>query len=175
LGNYKGVPKFFSTEFRKVKNKDVPNPLFSGPTWRARPWVIQENHHHRNTIRGYDTSLINTYFKAQEEQLKIAITHTKFFHQSEPSFSRHLEATNHDFFHGWIAGVTLLHGTPMPAGDMGYLENSSFDPIFWFHHANVDRIFASWEGNNSIDTAILDEVVVPWKIKVKDVTPPLYQ
>lgn len=28
---------------------------------------------------------------------------------------------------------------------MQYPEVAGFDPIFWLHHANVDRIFALWQ------------------------------
>ncbi|KAH8808502.1 hypothetical protein F5884DRAFT_373546 [Xylogone sp. PMI_703] len=30
-------------------------------------------------------------------------------------------------------------------GHMSQLSYSAFDPIFWLHHANVDRLFAIWE------------------------------
>lgn len=28
---------------------------------------------------------------------------------------------------------------------MTYLSSSAFDPLFWLHHANVDRLFAMWQ------------------------------
>jgi tyrosinase len=33
-------------------------------------------------------------------------------------------------------------------GHMGVVDYASFDPIFWLHHANVDRIFALWQALN---------------------------
>jgi hypothetical protein len=30
-------------------------------------------------------------------------------------------------------------------GDMRFIQKSSRDPLFWFHHANVDRLWASWQ------------------------------
>ncbi|RKF58319.1 Tyrosinase [Golovinomyces cichoracearum] len=30
-------------------------------------------------------------------------------------------------------------------GHMSYLSFSAFDPIFWLHHANIDRLFALWQ------------------------------
>ncbi|KAI5363744.1 putative tyrosinase copper-binding domain, di-copper centre-containing domain superfamily, tyosinase [Septoria linicola] len=33
-------------------------------------------------------------------------------------------------------------------GHMTYLPLASFDPIFWIHHANIDRIFALWQTAN---------------------------
>ena len=32
-----------------------------------------------------------------------------------------------------------------PEGHMTYLSLASFDPIFWLHHSNVDRLFALWQ------------------------------
>ncbi|KAF4635965.1 hypothetical protein G7Y89_g2127 [Cudoniella acicularis] len=33
-------------------------------------------------------------------------------------------------------------------GHMSFLEYSAFDPIFWLHHCNVDRLFAMWQATN---------------------------
>ncbi|TLD26588.1 hypothetical protein PspLS_04810 [Pyricularia sp. CBS 133598] len=41
----------------------------------------------------------------------------------------------HDAIHS-IAGL---------GGHMTYIPFSSFDPIFWLHHANLDRLFALWQ------------------------------
>jgi tyrosinase len=51
--------------------------------------------------------------------------------QRETSAQGTLEATPHNMVHGTIRG------------DMGSYM-SPLDPIFWLHHANVDRIWASW-------------------------------
>ncbi|KAL8651556.1 MAG: hypothetical protein Q9210_003187 [Variospora velana] len=39
-------------------------------------------------------------------------------------------------------GIHMLVGN---GGHMGNIPYSSFDPIFWLHHANVDRLFALWQ------------------------------
>jgi tyrosinase len=41
----------------------------------------------------------------------------------------------HDRIHGYIGGP----------GHMGNTGFSAFDPIFWFHHANIDRLCALWQ------------------------------
>lgn len=33
-------------------------------------------------------------------------------------------------------------------GHMGLTEYAAFDPIFWMHHTNIDRIFAIWQALN---------------------------
>ncbi|KAK6508807.1 hypothetical protein TWF481_003576 [Arthrobotrys musiformis] len=45
----------------------------------------------------------------------------------------------HDGIHVWVGG-SLGHMTSVPY--------SSFDPIFFLHHCNVDRIFAIWQAIN---------------------------
>ena len=32
------------------------------------------------------------------------------------------------------------------AGHMSVLSTAAFDPLFWLHHCNVDRLFALWQG-----------------------------
>ncbi|MCJ1361156.1 hypothetical protein MMC16_000253 [Acarospora aff. strigata] len=38
-----------------------------------------------------------------------------------------------------------IHGLVGNGGHMGNVPYSAFDPIFWLHHANVDRLFAIWQ------------------------------
>ncbi|KAG9233879.1 hypothetical protein BJ875DRAFT_425088 [Amylocarpus encephaloides] len=45
----------------------------------------------------------------------------------------------HNDVHGIVGGQY---------GHMTYLEYSGFDPIFWLHHANIDRLFALWQAMN---------------------------
>ena len=41
-----------------------------------------------------------------------------------------------------------IHNTVGSEGHMSYLAVAAFDPIFWLHHANVDRLFAIWQALN---------------------------
>ena len=38
-----------------------------------------------------------------------------------------------------------IHSLVGQTGHMGIIPYSSFDPIFWLHHANVDRLVAMWQ------------------------------
>ncbi|KAF1363250.1 Di-copper centre-containing protein, partial [Lizonia empirigonia] len=49
---------------------------------------------------------------------------------------------------GTIGNFETLHDSLHNAfglGHMGIIEVSAFDPVFWFHHANMDRIFALYQ------------------------------
>jgi tyrosinase len=54
--------------------------------------------------------------------------------QRERSTYGELEATPHNYVHGFVGR------------DMGTFM-SPLDPIFWCHHANIDRIWAEWNEN----------------------------
>ncbi len=47
----------------------------------------------------------------------------------------------HDGGHGSIGGT---NGTP---GTMAIQDISSFDPVFWFFHCNLDRLWLEWQGS----------------------------
>ncbi|KAJ5646047.1 hypothetical protein N7490_002419 [Penicillium lividum] len=46
----------------------------------------------------------------------------------------------HNNIHGWVGGDLNGHMSQIPV--------ASFDPLFWLHHCNIDRIFALWQGLN---------------------------
>ncbi len=47
-------------------------------------------------------------------------------------FSRQLQNI-HDAVHGWVGG------------QMGVIATAAFDPIFWAHHAMIDRVWYLWQ------------------------------
>jgi tyrosinase len=66
----------------------------------------------------------------------------------------------HDRVHGWVSG------------DMGVIGTAGFDPIFWAHHAMIDRIWWLWQarnGDGNIPADLLDSVLAPFNFRVRDV------
>jgi tyrosinase len=66
----------------------------------------------------------------------------------------------HDQVHGWVSG------------DMGVIGTAAFDPVFWCHHAMIDRLWWLWQvknGNGNISSDLLDQVLTPFNFKVSDV------
>jgi len=51
---------------------------------------------------------------------------------------------------------------------MGVVSTSSFDPIFWLHHCNVERMFCLWQGEDpdhgNIDKSGLKPEDKDWKL-----------
>jgi hypothetical protein len=78
-------------------------------------------------------------------------------------FSAALEDQS-DRVHGWTGG------------DMGNRSTSSYDPLFYVHYCNVDRLWAIWQkahqpldGPTAMDKSLLDVVLDPFGIKVREV------
>jgi len=59
-------------------------------------------------------------------------------------FSSFLERQPHNLGHGWVGG------------DMSNPMISPNDPIFWMHHAQIDRIWAEWQKRNPGEKPFLD-------------------
>jgi tyrosinase len=66
-------------------------------------------------------------------------------------FSNQLQGV-HDGIHGWVGG------------DMSSIGTSAFDPVFWAHHAMIDRIWHQWQlrhGVNNIPPEYLNLALFP--------------
>jgi len=66
----------------------------------------------------------------------------------------------HNGLHGWVGGT------------MGRIDYAAYDPIFWAHHANVDRQFAEWQAlhPNIVPTDdIWNEVLRPFNLTTADI------
>lgn len=60
----------------------------------------------------------------------------------------------HDQVHDWVGGT------------MGNLTTAPADPIFWMHHANVDRLWWEWHENHkdqNPNLTGLDAIMDPWR------------
>ncbi len=58
-----------------------------------------------------------------------------------------LEQNPHNFVHGMVGGVS---NTNKQNGLMGVPATAALDPVFFLHHANIDRMWTAWNvtGNN---------------------------
>ena len=74
-------------------------------------------------------------------------------------FSTTLE-NPHGGLHVWVGG------------DMGSVPTAAYDPVFWLHHANVDRIWYFWQQqhpNAIVDDGVRSFVCAPFTLTGKDV------
>ena len=68
-----------------------------------------------------------------------------------------IETQPHDWVHGLVGGQD--EQPPETAGAMADPRTAALDPIFWLHHANIDRLWASW---NAGPPAHLDPSQPTW-------------
>jgi hypothetical protein len=78
--------------------------------------------------------------------------------------------TNFNTFSNYLESI---HGTPHVAigGDMRLLTQSSNDPLFWSHHAFIDKIWREWQvegGNGDIFDGVQNN---PWRTACLDCEP----
>jgi tyrosinase len=63
------------------------------------------------------------------------VTGWNHFDESADAAPGALEQTPHNVVHGGVGG---------PGGLMSAFDTAPLDPVFWMHHANIDRLWAEW-------------------------------
>jgi len=145
-----GVPQVFTAP----KANGDPNPLLKGPV----PPVQGKPRRSSRRFPGAPADLPT----AQAVNDLMALT-------SYQDFCLQLEDI-HDALHGWTGGQDPR--PPQAFGDMGNVGTAAFDPIFWSHHAMIDRIWYLWQlqqGMNNIPNEYLEIPLQPFNLKVSDV------
>jgi len=120
---------FFETLIREVTKKDE----FALPYWN---W--------------YRSAAIPPAYAEQ----KVGSTENSLFHNERAYSKRTLLTTalGEDDFDAFQGGRSGLEGNPhgtvhvMVGWEMGAVETSARDPIFWAHHTNIDRLWEVWLG-----------------------------
>jgi tyrosinase len=68
------------------------------------------------------------------------------------AFSNDFDFGAHGTIHVTIGGGSAASPLPGNAGDMSSIVSAAYDPIFWFHHAMVDKVWFDWQTANGDDT-----------------------
>ncbi len=87
-----------------------------------------------------------------------ATCHKGWMVQNQTTGSAH---ALHNMVHIWVAGVWTDTGGVGRTGTMGF-NTSPNDPVFFLHHANIDRIFAAWEKKHLSTYRPLDGAPFGW-------------
>jgi len=137
-----GIPKIFAD---KTTDGNKPNPLYSFRIDLARPPMHHATQRHPQPVDDLPT---------QSDVDGVLST------GDWTEFTQALEISLHNRVHGWVGG------------DMGIVAQAGFDPIFFSHHCMVDRLWWLWQvrnGNGSMPDDLLDTVLPPFKMTVRDV------
>jgi len=94
------------------------------------------------------TAFDNIRASMQDQVYQLFSTCSDYLHfsnddagSSSTSCSNSLEGI-HNTIHTTAGGPG---SSTVSGGHMTYLATAAFDPIFWLHHCNVDRLFAMWQ------------------------------
>jgi tyrosinase len=126
----------------------VFNPLPSDPDFPDGTRLNRYNRTVRspNLQRESQPELSNRLLEANAESLK---TLTYQLIASQPDYAPFSNTAHSDGRGGRYNNLENLHNAVHSfIGNGGHMSNipySSFDPVFWLHHANIDRIFAIWQ------------------------------
>ncbi|KAM3065503.1 hypothetical protein ACMFMF_010988 [Clarireedia jacksonii] len=149
----------------------IANPLYSFKFNPLNPvkgdFPSSPENHWPTTLR-YPTSG-SASAKSQEQQVFDAMASQFDSYQNnvylimrDPNYKRFDAFSNHQWAPGNAPGTygsiedvhNSLHSETGGGGQMGDPDYAAFDPLFWLHHVNVDRLFAIWQALNPSSYAI---------------------
>lgn len=148
LSHTEGIPRSYAEEIADSK----PNPLFKSHMSALAPSVpgLPNITLDEDTVR--DPDLPGELPNASAVQ---ALYRIEDFGQ----FSTAIEQI-HDEVHFWC------HGS------MGRVTTAAYDPLFYAHHCNIDRIWSIWQnmhGNSTMPPDLVDMPLAPFPYTVKGV------
>jgi tyrosinase len=136
-----GIPAAYARQ----RVDDQPNPLFSMPV----PQTAQVNGQPQATFRNPSPP---DQLPTRSEVLSI-LAAPNFL-----DFNERLE-TLHNRLHVWIGGTTAM------------VPWAAYDPVFWAHHAMVDRLWRLWQLRNpegNLNARFLRQALPPFPMTVGD-------
>ncbi|KAF3001808.1 hypothetical protein E8E13_002868 [Curvularia kusanoi] len=169
------VPDFFMTETIMVETPEgrrmqMWNPLYKfdfkpvpaqGFDGKASSWPASDNDWEDSRQSEFALSFRNMRRQIQD-QVALAFRQTTL-----NGFWKAIEEV-----HGWVHGA-IGGGYSAEQGGKGHmwpLEYSSYEPLFWLHHANVDRLFALYQTQNPTLTLQRSNVGTAGNVFVADHT-----
>lgn len=146
------------------KMKTMDNPLYSYsfagiPAGDIHPYYLQfprTTRHPDSSGRSNDaaveTSLRNSFASRSRATGVLLLSYPQFDGftsdawqtQAENPLFDSLEGL-HNQIHGIVGGPNPTRDGRLPAGSMSGFDTSAYDPVFWLHHSNVDRLWAIWQ------------------------------
>jgi tyrosinase len=136
------------------------------PLWHYQRWP------------GGNSQIIFEAFPRAEDVDRILQLDNFFSFGSGPADNHFFGAVEnlHNLIHNFSGGLNPNYGNstePMninnpQAGDMVNAGRTAFDPLFWAHHANVDRLWAEWQKlHTKIGPDDPDDILPPWSMTVE--------
>ena len=129
-GRYRTLPPSFR---RRFTPSGEPNPLFVA----ERDPVVNAGGFLPELATSPDAALRDTEFSvdAQPGGTVGFGGPVTGWHHTPPAPSGSLESTPHGVVHSLVGGL---------GGFMSAFDTAPLDPVFWLHHANIDRLWVVW-------------------------------
>jgi tyrosinase len=140
-------------------NQDRLPPAFASPDWPDghgdNPLYVPQRYGPNNDSNVYvPVDLIDLSALGDPAFSGVASGGSPGFGGVDTGFSHggqvhgELESQPHDVVHGYVGGGDPQSGLP---GLMSDPDTAGLDPIFWLHHANIDRLWEVWRQNPPTD------------------------
>lgn len=154
----------FPSEFQYPRNLDSfwnhrsSNELFNSPALKGTTHTVRAPDENGQTDDLYINSYISNHIQGE---LGIGLYKVLNLRQNWDSFSNdvldaraqveaskhHVQYVDHSLegFHDNIHVVLGQGRLRNGSGHIGYPQYAAFDPLFWLHHCNIDRVTALWQ------------------------------
>ncbi|PVF95429.1 Di-copper centre-containing protein [Serendipita vermifera] len=165
------LPGFISTQSQVTVNsptgqRTLPNPLFSytfhplysnfgdglpdEATWESWQstlrWPTARNASGHSNPTALESNLQNNRLTIRDRTYNLLSQATTYEAFSNDGYLG--PRTDPKFFDSLESIHNSIHGLTGSSGHMGYVDYAAFDPVFWLHHCNVDRLLTIWQALN---------------------------
>ena len=156
-----GIPRAYSKRTYSEGNvRNQPNPLYKfRMNFRGRTRSQQDVAVNRDTQRAVGEIITLRQIRERAAELNADIPQLLQI-DDFAQFSERLRNWWHNAIHGYVGG------------DMSDPNLAAYDPIFYPHHSNIDRIWAIWQGDHGVENIpnyMKDIVLRPFAMTVRQV------
>lgn len=109
------------------------------PTWLTRPG---SSLYERRRAAGIETLDFNKARWGTDSRFANVVRDSFTTFVGGPRSAGNVELYGHNHIHTLIGGKQ-----PGPLGLMSRPQTAAADPVFWLHHCNIDRVWATWHRN----------------------------
>lgn len=167
--------RLYIWHFEKIVRKLSGKKDFALPYWgytngnqkdKIMPLLMRDSKSYLFEACRYDSLNLGYPINGEIER---ALDLTKLMNYTDfKSFCYNINAAPHGAMHDYIGAGNDTTGTlefknPITnsttnTGLMGWVPTAGFDPIFWLHHSNIDRIWQQWTNSENGKMITLEEL-----------------
>lgn len=172
--------RMYIYHFEKIVRKLSENPDFALPYWgytnlqdsiknRSMPEIFRNKTTSLYQPARLD-SLLNGFPISGKTVRRISLTKLNE-NNTYALYNKNIDAAPHGAMHNYIGYGNSTNGKSKynevwqqnTDGMMAEVATAAFDPIFWLHHSNIDRIWQQWTNSPNGQKVLLEELQkVPW-------------